>query len=121
MPEPDERVHPNRLRQLARRCAQYAAQPLSRFGPESRYALLAAYCPDLQATLTDQSLDMRDKMLGELLRKGERKQDRHFQTNARALNTSLAVLATAGEAFLSRAAMASTHSSPSFARCRSRR
>jgi len=34
LPTPDGRVHPNRLRQLASRCGQYAAQPLARFGAD---------------------------------------------------------------------------------------
>jgi len=100
VPAPDARLHPNRLRQLARRCAQYPAQPLAKFANDRRHALLAAYLPDLATDLTDQALDMHDKLLGELLRKGERKQDQHFQVHVKALNTSLAVLTTAGEAFL---------------------
>jgi len=100
VPAPDAHLHPNRLRQLARRCAQYPAQPLAKFANDRRHALLAAYLPDLATDLTDQALDMHDKLLGELLRKGERKQDQHFQVNVQALNTSLAVLTTAGEAFL---------------------
>ena len=41
---------------------------------------------------------MLDKILGELLRKGERKQEARFQTNARALNGYLTVLITASDA-----------------------
>src|SRR5438874_2284888 len=43
---------------------------------------------------------MLDKILGELLRKGERKQEARFQTNARALNGYLTVLITASDALL---------------------
>ena len=100
LPAPDPQLHPNRLRQLARRCAQYPVQPLARFAAAHRYALLAAYLPDLLADLTDQALDMLDKLLGELLRKGERKQEAHFHTNAKLLNSHLAVLTAAGEALL---------------------
>jgi hypothetical protein len=88
------------LRQLASRCGQYAAQPLARFGADQRYSLLAAYLPDLATSLTDQALDMLDKILEELTRKGDKKQERHFQSNVRVLNANLAVLATAGDALL---------------------
>lgn len=100
LPPPDARLHPNRLRQLARHCGQYPAQPLARFVPARRHALLAAHLPELAADLLDQALDLLDKLLGELLRKGERTQDRHFRTNARALNADLTVFTVAGEAFL---------------------
>lgn len=100
LPAPDARLHPNRLRQLARRCAHYPPQPLTKFADRRRHALLAAYLPDLAMELTDQALDMFDKLLGELLRKGKRRQEQHFQGNAKALNTSLAVLTEASDAFL---------------------
>jgi hypothetical protein len=100
LPTPDGLLHPNRLRQLASRCGQYAAQPLARFAADQRHTLLAAYLPDLSASLTDQTLDMLDKILDELVRKGNKKQERHFQSNVRALNANLAVLAIAGDALL---------------------
>src|SRR5205823_1476361 len=67
---------------------------------DQRHSLLAAYLPDLATSLTDQTLDMLDKILDELVRKGNKKQERHFQSNVRALNANLAVLATAGDALL---------------------
>jgi TnpA family transposase len=100
LPEPDRRLHPNRLRQLARRGAQYPVQSLAQFSPPQRQVLFAAYLPDLRVELTDQALDMLDKLLGELLRKGERKQESHFQTNAKVLNRHLMVLTAASDALL---------------------
>src|SRR5947209_15611704 len=43
---------------------------------------------------------MLDKILDELIRKGNKKQERHFQSNVRALNANLAVLTTASDALL---------------------
>jgi hypothetical protein len=100
LPTPDTRLHPNRLRQLASRGGQYAAQPLAHLAGEQRYCLLGAYLPDLATGLTDQMLDMLDKILDELVRKGNKKQERHFQSNVRALNANLAVLTTASDALL---------------------
>lgn len=100
LPTPDTRLHPNRLRQLASRGGQYAAQPLAHLAGEQRYCLLGAYLPDLATGLTDQTLDMLDKILDELVRKGNKKQERHFQSNVRALNANLAVLTTASDALL---------------------
>jgi hypothetical protein len=73
LPTPDKGLHPNRERQLAARGAQYAAQSLARFAADHRHCLLGAYLPDLAATLTDQALDMLDKILDELVPKGQKK------------------------------------------------
>lgn len=100
LPSPSARLHPHRRRQLARRCAQYEAQPLAKLAPDRRHTLLAAYLVELGPDLTDQALDMFDKMMGELVRKGERKQDLHLHRHARTLNASLHVLTTATDAFL---------------------
>jgi hypothetical protein len=43
---------------------------------------------------------MLDKILDELVRRGKKKQERHFQSNVRDLNANLAVLTTAGDALL---------------------
>jgi hypothetical protein len=43
---------------------------LARFAPDQRHCLLGAYLPDLAASLTDQALDMLDKILDELVRRG---------------------------------------------------
>jgi hypothetical protein len=48
---------------------------LARFAADQRHTLLAAYLPDLSTSLTDQTLDMLDKILDELVRKGNKKQN----------------------------------------------
>lgn len=100
LPAPSVQTSPHRLRQLARRCAQYDVQPLAKLAPVRRHTLLVAYVGELAHELIDQALDMFDKMIGELLRKGERTQKLHLQHHARASNASLCVLTTAVEAFL---------------------
>jgi hypothetical protein len=75
-------LHQNRVLQLARKCSKYQAQPLLNLESERRYALLVAYLFELSQDLTDQALDQFDKLLDELVRKGERRQEKHFRTNA---------------------------------------
>jgi hypothetical protein len=48
-----------------------------------------AYLSELSQNLTGQALDQFDKLLGELMRKGERRQEQHFRLNARKLNSHL--------------------------------
>ncbi len=93
-------LHQNRILQLARKCSKYQTQPLLKFAAERRYALLVAHLFELSQDLTDQALDQFDKLLGELMRKGERCQEKHFHVNARKLNSHLTVLTRAAEAFL---------------------
>ena len=93
-------LHQNRVLQLARKCSKYQAQPLLKFRAERRHALLVAYLFELSQDLTDQALDQFDKLLGELMRKGERSQEKHFHANACKLNSHLTVLTGAAEAFL---------------------
>lgn len=100
LPAPSSRVHRTRLLHLARHAARYQAQPLTKLRPQRRYALLVAYLAELHADLIDQALDMFDKLIGELLRKGERRQADHFVDHAQALNTSLSVLTQAAQAVL---------------------
>src|SRR5205807_6760733 len=93
-------LHQNRVLQLARKCSKYQAQPLLNFSRDRRHALLDAYLFELSQDLTDQALDQFDKLLGELMRKGERSQEKYFYVNARKLNRHLTVLTGAAEAFL---------------------
>ena len=75
-------LHQNRVLQLARKCSKYQTQPLLKFTDERRHARLLAHLFELSQDLTDQALDQFDKLLGELMRKGERRQEQHFQVNA---------------------------------------
>jgi TnpA family transposase len=93
-------LHQNRVLQLARKCSKYQTQPLLKFKAERRHALLMAHLFELSQDLTDQALDQFDRLLGELMRKGERRQEKLFRLNARTLNSHLAVLTKATEAFL---------------------
>ena len=93
-------LHQNRVLQLARKCSKYQAQPLLNLPRDRRHALLVTYLFELSQDLTDQALDQFDRLLGELLRKGERRQENHLRTNARKMNSHLTILTKAAEAFL---------------------
>jgi len=93
-------LHQNRVLQLARKCSKYQAQPLLNFSRDRRHALLVAYLFELSQDLTDQALDQFDKLLGELLRKGERRQEKHLRMNSRNMNSHLTIFTKATEAFL---------------------
>ncbi len=72
-------LHQNRILQLARKCSKYQAQPLLNLPQDRRQALLVTHLFELSQDLTDQALDQFDRLLGELLRKGERRQEKHLR------------------------------------------
>ncbi len=100
LPTIPQALHQNRVLQLAHKCSKYQPQPLLKFKAERRHALLVAHLFELAQDLTDQALDQFDKLLGELMRKGERQQEKHFRANTRKLNSHLNILTRAAEAFL---------------------
>ncbi len=93
-------LHQNRILQLARKASRYQAQPLLNFSQDRRHALLVAHLFELSQDLTDQALDQFDRLLGELLRKGERRQEKHLRMNSRQMNSHLTIFTKATEAFL---------------------
>jgi hypothetical protein len=93
-------LHQNRVLQLALKCSKYQAQPLLNLPRDRRHSLLVAYLFELSQDLTDQALDHFDRLLGELLRKGERRQEKHLHINSRQMNSHLTILTRAAEAFL---------------------
>src|SRR5260221_374159 len=94
LPTPSVTLHQNRVLQLARKCSKYQAQPLLNLLRDRRHALLVAYLFELSQDLTDQALDQFDKLLGELLRKGEHRQEKHLRMNSRKMNSHLTILTT---------------------------
>lgn len=100
LPVPPKTLHQNRVLQLAQKCSKYQAQPLLNFSRDRRHALLVAHVFELSQDLTDQALDQFDRLLGELHRKGERRQEKHLRLNSHKMNSHLTILTKAAEAFL---------------------
>ena len=87
LPAKPDNVHPARLRQLAQRGQRYRPQALANLvNPQERYALLTAYLHEHHQSLIDQLVDMFDRWLGDLMRKGRKKQRHHLHRNITLLN-----------------------------------
>lgn len=94
-------VHPHRVRQLARRAEQYTPSALKILKDErEQLALLFAYLWDLHSSYIDQVLDMFDRWLDDLFKRGQIQQERHIQTHTRSLHRDVHRLARAIRAFL---------------------
>lgn len=101
LPARPDNVHPARFRQLAQRGERYRPQPLANLeNPRERYALLVAHLNEQHQTLIDQLVDMFDRWLSDLMRKGRNKQRHYLHRNITALNRDLNTLAQAMAAFL---------------------
>ena len=68
--------------------------------PCERYALLVAHLHEQHQTLVDQLVDMFDRWLNDLMRKGRNKQRHYLHRNITVLNRDLNTLAQAMAAFL---------------------
>jgi hypothetical protein len=101
LPDLPLNVHPHRVRLLARRGRQYSpAHLLSMKQPHRCRATLLAYLSEYSRDLIDQTVDMFDALMEEMLRKADRAQDKHLHDHVRTLYEDAATLADAAEAFL---------------------
>jgi Domain of unknown function (DUF4158) len=93
-------VHQNRLLRLAREGAQTAVFQLQEYEPLRRYATLVAILLDTTATLTDETLDLHDRLIGTFFSKARSKYDREFAADGRALNDKVRLYAKIGSALI---------------------
>lgn len=68
-------VHRNRLLKLAREGAAMTAADLAKFEPARRYATLFAMAVESMATVTDEIIDLHDRIIGRLIRTAQNKQN----------------------------------------------
>ena len=59
-------VHQNRLLKIAREGGQMTPADLAKFEPQRRYATLVALAIEGMATVTDEIIDLHDRILGKL-------------------------------------------------------
>ena len=93
-------VHQARLAQLAREAARVTVQHVAGYERQRRHATLVAIGLDLGAVLTDQAIDLFDRLVGAMFRKAEGRQVRAFQADARAINDKVRLYARIGAAVI---------------------
>ena len=82
-------VHRNRLLKLAREGASMTAADLSKFEPARRYATLFALATESMATVTDEIIELHDRIIGRLIRTA---QNKHNQTTLASRSTVTAMM-----------------------------
>ncbi len=97
---PGHQVHQARLAQLARKAARVTVQHVAGYERQRRHATLVAIRLELGAVLTDQAIDLFDRLVGAMFRKAEGRQARAFQADARAINDKVRLYARIGAAVI---------------------
>src|SRR5277367_799697 len=94
------RVHQARLAQLAREAGRTTAQHLSGYERLRRHAILVAITQELGATLTDQAIDLFERLVGTMFSKAETRHARAFQADGSAINEKVRLYARVGAAVI---------------------
>ncbi len=99
-PSQGKLIHPARLSQLAREANKTTIQHVARFERQRRAATLVAIALDITASLTDQAIDLFDRLVGAIFRKAEGRHTRAFQADARSINEKVRLYARVGAALI---------------------
>ncbi len=93
-------VHQNRLLKIAREGGQMSPADLTKFESERRYATLVAIVVERMATVTDEIIDLHDRILIKLFSTAKNKHQRQFQSQGKAINNKVRLYSKIGHALL---------------------
>ena len=93
-------VHQNRLLRLAREGAQTAVYQIEEYETVRRHAMLVAILIDTAATLTDEILDLQDRLIGSFFTKAKHKYEKTFAASGKAVNDKVRLYAKIGSALI---------------------
>jgi hypothetical protein len=85
-PEAGRRVHQNRLLQLAHEASETAVYHLKEYESDRRYGTLVALMIETAATLTDEILDLNDRLIGSFFTMAKNKYECAFAEQGKAIN-----------------------------------
>lgn len=99
-PELPHRLHQNRLLQIAREGAQCAVYQLKEYEPDRRHGTLVAVLIETAATLTDEILELHDRLIGGFFTQSKNRYDRAFAEQGKAINDKVRLYARVGAALV---------------------
>ena len=99
-PARGHRVYQGRLARLAREAGRTTVQHIAGYERQRRHATLVAVTLELIADLTDQAIDLFDRLVGTIFRKVESRHARAFQADGRAINEKVRLYARVGAALI---------------------
>src|SRR5690606_6863782 len=83
----DRAIHQNRLLKLAREGRKMSSRDLTRFSPARRHAILVCVLEEARATLTDEVIELHERMLNSLFSKAKRIQAERLQQAGNKIKT----------------------------------
>ena len=93
-------LHQNRLLKLAREGGQMRAAELAKFEPQRRYATLVALVVEGIASVTDEIVDLHDRILGRIFSAAKQRHQQQFQEAGKAINDKVRLYSKIGRALL---------------------
>lgn len=99
-PDIAQDVHHNRLLKMAREGGRVTAKDLSKFEVNRRRATLVALAIEGMATVTDEIVDLHDRILIKLFATARNKHQLHFQQEGKAINDKVRLYAEVGRALV---------------------
>jgi TnpA family transposase len=96
----DRLVHQNRLLKIAREGSQMTPADLAKFEPQRRYATLVALVVEGMATVTDEIIDLHDRIIGKLFNAAKHKHQQKFQESGKAINDKVRLYGRIGQALI---------------------
>ncbi|NMT92947.1 hypothetical protein HKB31_03930, partial [Vibrio alginolyticus] len=96
----ERQVHQNRLLKIAREGGQMTPADLAKFEVQRRYATLVALAIEGMATVTDEIIDLHDRIIGKLFNAAKNKHQQQFQKQGKAINDKVRLYSRIGQALL---------------------
>ena len=96
----ERQVHQNRLLKIVREGGQMTPADLAKFESQRRYATLVALALEGMATVTDEIIDLHDRILGRLFNSAKNKHQHQFQESGKAINDKVRLYGRIGQALL---------------------
>ncbi len=93
-------IHRNRLSKLAREDASMTVADVSKLEPARRYATLFAMAVESMATVTDEIIDLHDRIIGRLIRTAQNKQNQHTLASRATVAAMMRLHSRLGDALL---------------------
>jgi Domain of unknown function (DUF4158) len=93
-------VHQTRLLKIAREGGQMTPADLAKFEPQRCYATLVALPIEGMATVTDEIIDLHDRILGKLFNAAKNRHQQQFQASDKAINAEARLFGRTGQALI---------------------
>lgn len=94
----DRAIHQNRLLKLAREGRKMSSRDLTRFSSARRHAILVCVLEEARATLTDEVIELHERMLNSLFSKAKRTQAERLQQAGKLIQSKLRQYIDVGQA-----------------------